>query len=55
MPEIRYLPEDGGQGFIDVRMTATGYSIITLPGYLKLNYLGIKVLNGERRDFFIPY
>jgi hypothetical protein len=55
MPEIRYLPEQGGGGFIDVRMTATGYSVITLPGYLKLNYLGIKVLNGEQRDFFIPY
>jgi hypothetical protein len=55
MPEIRYLPENGGQGFVDVRMTATGNNIITLPGYLKLNYLGIKILNGQQRDYFIPY
>jgi hypothetical protein len=54
MPEIRYLPEQGGQGFVDVRVTTTG-AIIALPGYLKLNYLGIKVLNGQQRDYFIPY
>ena len=54
MAKIRYLPEDGGQGFIDVIMTATGQRI-ALPGYLKLNYLGIKVLNGKKRDYFIPY
>jgi hypothetical protein len=28
---------------------------IALPGYLKVNYLGIKVLNGKQRDYFIPY
>jgi len=33
MPEVRYLPEQDGQGFVDVRMTATG-EIIALPGYL---------------------
>jgi len=54
MPEVRYLPEQDGQGFVDVRMTATG-EIIALPGYLKLNYLGIKVLNGQQRDYFIPF
>jgi hypothetical protein len=54
MSGVRYLPEQGGQGFIDVRVTTTG-AIIALPGYLKLNYLGIKVLNGQQRDYFIPY
>ncbi|MEA5467041.1 hypothetical protein [Leptothoe sp. PORK10 BA2] len=54
MPEIRYLPEQDGQGFVDVRVTMTG-AIIALPSYLKLNYLGIKVLNGQQRDYFILY
>jgi hypothetical protein len=60
MPEIRYLPEDGGQGFIDVIQTSEIQNPITqgriaFPGYLKVNYLGIKVLNGKQRDYFIPY
>jgi hypothetical protein len=60
MPEIRYLPENGGQGFIDVIQTSEMSNPITggriaFPGYLKVNYLGIKVLNGKQRDYFIPY
>lgn len=60
MPEIRYLPENGGQGFIDVIQTSEIQNPITggriaFPGYLKVNYLGIKVLNGKQRDYFIPY
>jgi hypothetical protein len=54
MPEIRYLPEQGGGGFVDVRLTATG-EIVALPGYLKLNYTGERVLDGKKRDYFIPY
>ncbi|MEO8891101.1 MAG: hypothetical protein ABI417_06135, partial [Coleofasciculaceae cyanobacterium] len=38
----------------DVRMTATE-QIIALPGYLGLNYLGVRVLNGKQRDYFIPF
>jgi hypothetical protein len=60
MPEIRYLPEDGGQGFIDVLKTSEMSNpetkgIVAFPGYLKVNDLGIKVLNGKKRDYFIPY
>jgi hypothetical protein len=47
---IRYLPEQGGQGFVDVIVTSTGETI-ALPGYLKSNY--IKIANN--RDYFIPY
>ena len=54
MSQIRYLPENGGQGFIDVIRT-TDSKKIAFPGYLKVNYLGIKVLNGKQRDYFIPY
>ena len=47
---VRYLPEQGGQGFVDVIMTATGERI-ALPGYLKINYLRTR----NNRDYFIPY
>jgi hypothetical protein len=47
---IRYLPEQGGQGFVDVIVSSTGERI-ALPGYLKSNY--IKIANN--RDYFIPY
>jgi hypothetical protein len=51
---VRYLPEQGGQGFVDVRVSSTG-EIVAFPGYLKVNYLGIRILNGKQRDYFIPY
>jgi hypothetical protein len=54
MPEIRYLPEQGGQGFVDVIPASTGKTI-ALPGYLKLNYLGERLVDGKKRDYFIPY
>lgn len=47
---IRYLPEQDGQGFVDVIVTSTG-NRIALPGYLKVNY--IRTTNN--RDYFIPY
>lgn len=47
---IRYLPEQGGQGFVDVIVSSNGERI-PLPGYLKSNY--IKIANN--RDYFIPY
>jgi hypothetical protein len=59
MSQIRYLPENGGQGFIDVIQTSEMSNPQggrkAFPGYLKVNYLGIKVLNGKQRDYFIPY
>jgi hypothetical protein len=47
---IRYLPEQTGNGFIDVILSATGERK-AFPGYLKLNYLR----TANNRDYFIPY
>jgi hypothetical protein len=59
MPEIRYLPEIDGSGFITVIQTSeisnSEGGRKAFPGYLKVNYLGIKILNGKQRDYFIPY
>jgi hypothetical protein len=59
VPEIRYLPEIDGSGFITVvktsEMSNSEQGKTAFPGYLKVNYLGIKILNGKQRDYFIPY
>jgi hypothetical protein len=47
---IRYPPEQGGQGFVDVIASSNG-ARIALPGYLKVNY--IRTTNN--RDYFIPH
>jgi hypothetical protein len=47
---IRYLPEQDGQGFVDVIASSTGERFALL-GYLKLNFLR----TANNRDYFIPY